>query len=505
MRITTNAAPGRYADGTPFTLLAPHYSRRRPRLRPAARGRADQPARGARRCSASGCSRPCRRRRSLDHADPGDEDGDGISGRANRVVRRPQPRRPGRSGASAGRPTRRRVEQQNAGAFNGDIGITSPIFTDENCPSPASAPAPRATTGGQPGARRAQARPGDVLHAHARGARAPRRRRARPPTPASGVFARLGCDSCHLPELRTGDSDIAANCRPDRSTPTPTCSCTTWAPGLADGRPDGLASGSRVAHAAAVGHRPRRGRQPPHALPPRRPRPQPRRGDPLARRRGAPGARGVPQAARARATRAARLPRIAVARRRRRAGASRRAADPSARGGGIERAAVAVGEALQRALPGAVATARSALRASCARGSGASARSTTASASSRASARHRRPVIASVTMLVGPPSPTATTGSPQACASSRTWPNVSVRRAEEEEVGARVGGGQRVALEPAEERRVLAEAVAQPLLLGPAAGEHEVQPRVARPRRAGTRRRAGRRPSPSSAAPRRAR
>ena len=53
-------------------------------------------------------------------------------------------------------------------------------------------------------------------------------------------------------------------------------------------------------------------------------------------------------------------------------------------------------------------------------------------------------------------------------------------RAEQEQVGRRVGGGERVAVEPAEERRRTSEPRPQPRLLGPAAGEHEVQPRVAR-------------------------
>ena len=84
-------------------------------------------------CSASACSRPCRSATIVDRADPGDEDGDGISGRANRVgdARTRTTGALGRFGWKANEPT---VEQQNAGAFNGDIGITSPIFPDENCP-----------------------------------------------------------------------------------------------------------------------------------------------------------------------------------------------------------------------------------------------------------------------------------------------------------------------------------------------------------------------------------
>ena len=55
---------------------------------------------------------------------------------------------------------------------------------------------------------------------------------------------------------------------------------------------------------------------------------------------------------------------------------------------------------------------------------------------------------------------------------------------EEEDVGAGVGAGEVVALQPAEEGRVLAEAVAQRRLLGAAAREHEVQPGIERARAA---------------------
>ena len=51
-------------------------------------------------------------------------------------------------------------------------------------------------------------------------------------------------------------------------------------------------------------------------------------------------------------------------------------------------------------------------------------------------------------------------------------------RAEEEDVGAGVGARQVLALEPAEEGRALAEPRPQLALLGPAAGEQQVQPRV---------------------------
>ena len=67
----------------------------------------------------------------LSMADPDDQNGDGISGRPNLVwdvVNQKQSI--GRFGWKAGNPT---LLQQTAGAYNGDMGVTSPLFPDENC------------------------------------------------------------------------------------------------------------------------------------------------------------------------------------------------------------------------------------------------------------------------------------------------------------------------------------------------------------------------------------
>ena len=80
-------------------------------------------------------------------ADPDDADGDGISGRVNTVwdARSGAPAL-GRFGWKANVAT---VEQQAAGAFHGDIGITSALHPDENCPDTQSACA-SAPDGGSP-------------------------------------------------------------------------------------------------------------------------------------------------------------------------------------------------------------------------------------------------------------------------------------------------------------------------------------------------------------------
>ncbi|OED40490.1 thiol oxidoreductase [Endozoicomonas sp. (ex Bugula neritina AB1)] len=67
----------------------------------------------------------------LSHEDPDDADGDGISGRANRVWDVQKQRVSiGRFGWKAGVPT---LRQQSAGAFNGDMGLTTSVFPNESC------------------------------------------------------------------------------------------------------------------------------------------------------------------------------------------------------------------------------------------------------------------------------------------------------------------------------------------------------------------------------------
>lgn len=64
-------------------------------------------------------------------SDPSDQDGDGISGKPNRVwdVQK-QAFATGRFGWKAGQPN---LLQQTAAAYNNDMGITNPLFTKEAC------------------------------------------------------------------------------------------------------------------------------------------------------------------------------------------------------------------------------------------------------------------------------------------------------------------------------------------------------------------------------------
>ncbi len=66
----------------------------------------------------------------LSYSDPNDNDNDGISGSANYVWNEEKQQTVlGRFGWKANEPD---VRQQVAGAFSGDIGITTPVFPNAN-------------------------------------------------------------------------------------------------------------------------------------------------------------------------------------------------------------------------------------------------------------------------------------------------------------------------------------------------------------------------------------
>lgn len=261
IRITQTPRRGRYADGTPFELLAPRYAivdrafgplprdvQMSPRVAPAVFG--------------AGLLEAVPEATILRRADPADRDGDGVSGRPNRVpderspattltegdaasrrparVRdtRPQATQLGRFGWKANVAT---VEQQNAGAFNGDIGITSPIFSDENCPAGQRA-CRAAHNGGRP---EIDARKLDRVTLYTRTLAVPARRAVGSALTSAGErrFSAIGCTSCHLPKLKTSAGDIAGLSR-QTIRPYTDLLLHDMGAGLADGRPDGLATGA---------------------------------------------------------------------------------------------------------------------------------------------------------------------------------------------------------------------------------------------------------------------
>ena len=237
--VTYEEVPGTYADGEPFSLRRPTYTFSdlrygamrpdtllSPRVAPAMVG--------------LGLLEAVPEATLLDMADPDDADGDGISGRLNRVWDKArQETVVGRFGWKANQPS---VAQQVAGAFLGDIGITSPLFPDENCTAAAVA-CRQATNGGSP--ELSERLLGHVVF-YSRTLAVPARRHSRLPQVRRGreLFDDAQCNACHTPTLRTG----AVPGLPDLSGQVihayTNLLLHDMGDGLADDRPDFEASGS---------------------------------------------------------------------------------------------------------------------------------------------------------------------------------------------------------------------------------------------------------------------
>lgn len=176
----------------------------------------------------------------LANADPDDSNGDGISGRANYVTDIVSGSLViGRFGWKANVGS---IAHQVAGAFNGDIGITSTYFPNENYtvnqPSCAGLP-----SGGTPEIEDTDL---DAVILYARTLAVPKRRK----TTASNVkygaqfFKSLGCISCHKMDYTTGFGGDIAPLKNQKITPYTDLLLHDMGPGLADNVPDHQASGT---------------------------------------------------------------------------------------------------------------------------------------------------------------------------------------------------------------------------------------------------------------------
>ncbi|MCG8416321.1 MAG: thiol oxidoreductase [Proteobacteria bacterium] len=195
---------GEFSDGEAYTLLSPRYTisnlaygpmsnqvKRSPRVAPAVIGLGLLEAIGEDRLA--------------ELEDPDDADGDGISGRINRVwdVTTEQ-LAIGRFGWKAEQPS---VRQQSAGAFVGDMGITSSLFPSQNCTS-SQTDCGDAISGGDP---EIPDRLLDRVETYARLLAVPARQRFDDETVLRGklLFSDIGCASCHTPSHQTGsESDL---------------------------------------------------------------------------------------------------------------------------------------------------------------------------------------------------------------------------------------------------------------------------------------------------------
>jgi CxxC motif-containing protein (DUF1111 family) len=142
----------------------------------------------------------------LAQVDESDANNDGISGRANWVVDvQTGDLVLGRFGWKAGQPT---LKQQSAGAFNGDMGLTTSLFPNENC-TPSQHACLKAPTGGRNGAPEVSDEILGTVEFYSQNLAVPVRRDADNPDVLKGkaLFYDAGCTSCHTPAYRTSKAD----------------------------------------------------------------------------------------------------------------------------------------------------------------------------------------------------------------------------------------------------------------------------------------------------------
>ncbi|WWE60284.1 c-type cytochrome [Parasalinivibrio latis] len=171
--------------------------------------------------------------------DPDDANGDGISGRVNRVwdVRKKETVI-GRFGWKAGQPN---LMQQNAGAFNGDLGLTSSLFPAENC-SGSQDICQKMPNGGSP---EVSDNILGFVEFYTQHLAVPMRRDIKRPQVVKGksLFAEAGCESCHKAELRTGDIKDKPALSNQVIRPYTDMLLHDMGSGLADNRPEFIANG----------------------------------------------------------------------------------------------------------------------------------------------------------------------------------------------------------------------------------------------------------------------
>ncbi|WP_028995727.1 di-heme oxidoredictase family protein [Azonexus hydrophilus] len=158
---------------------------------------------------------------------------DGVTGKMNRIGRQA-----GRFGLKANTAD---LRGQIAGAFHGDMSITSPLFPDENC-TPAQSACKQAPNGGKP---ELSARQLDDITFYVAHLAPPPRRNSEAPAVKRGelLFAGFGCAVCHQPTLQTGNSPHRL-LRKRSFSPYTDLLVHDMGPGLADHRPDHAATGS---------------------------------------------------------------------------------------------------------------------------------------------------------------------------------------------------------------------------------------------------------------------
>ena len=236
--ITYSPMSGTFADGTPYELLLPSYSFSgnygslsdalvSPRVAPQMCGMGLLEAITA-----------------ADIVTNMTATTDGVSGRTNSVWNvEANTTALGRFGWKANEPT---VRQQSAGAFNGDIGITSSLFPQDHCTpaQPACMDAPNGNADNESYELAPHTLDRVAFYTATLGV--PARRNAQDATVLAGkkLFVDIGCATCHRPKYTTGNSAMSNALSNQTIYPYTDLLLHDMGNALADDRPDFLADGN---------------------------------------------------------------------------------------------------------------------------------------------------------------------------------------------------------------------------------------------------------------------
>ncbi|MEM9920235.1 MAG: di-heme oxidoredictase family protein [Bacteroidota bacterium] len=229
--------PGQYPDGETYSLRKPNYE-----LIEAFYGALDQQAmispRIAPQMIGLGLLEAIDESTLLENVDEFDADGDGISGKPNYVwdfVN--QQVSIGRFGWKANEPN---LLQQTAAAFLGDLGITTHLFSDENCVNGFDC-------GSLPNGGEKEIDDDDLEKTvlYSSSLAVPARRNWKDQTILRGklLFNQINCSSCHVSKYTTGEHQKFSAFSNQVIRPYTDLLLHDMGPGLADNRPEFKASG----------------------------------------------------------------------------------------------------------------------------------------------------------------------------------------------------------------------------------------------------------------------
>ncbi|MDC0612354.1 c-type cytochrome [Vibrio sp.] len=173
-------------------------------------------------------------------SDPDDKDGDGISGKLNRVWNfKTSQYQVGRFGWKAGQPT---LMQQNAAAFSGDVGLTSTLFPNQNC-SQTQSICTELPHGGEP---EVSDRIMRFIEFYSQHLAVPSRRNIESKSVILGknIFNDAGCSACHRSNIKTGNVKDRPALSNQVIHPYTDLLLHDMGDGLSDHRPEAEASGS---------------------------------------------------------------------------------------------------------------------------------------------------------------------------------------------------------------------------------------------------------------------